>query len=105
MWCLFQYREFHDVPRSLVVRLPDSVLLLESSFEEGRDDYSDEYELYVLDEGVSLEGSWSGLARDGRRLGSVRVESLEFDETRRRMVDLAPIRSMLEASGLYPPRG
>ena len=46
MWCSFQYREFHDVPRSLVVRLPDSVLLLESSFDEGRDDYSDEYELY-----------------------------------------------------------
>lgn len=96
-WVGFDYREFFDVPRSIVVELEDDrLLLLESSFSDERSEYSDDYHLYLLPRDVDLSGSWRRLSAAAlSRLGTIPVAHIQFDATRRRLLNLAPLRPYL----------
>jgi hypothetical protein len=93
LWAPFQYREFYDVPRQVVVQHGDRTFLLDCRFDETRDDYSDEYEVFEFPTLAPelLRGSKDlrGLAMN--LLGPVKVRDVRFDPTRRREVDLTSI--------------
>ncbi len=107
MWARFEYREFYDVPRYVVIRHPDGrTLLLVSSFDCARDDYDDRYAVYLLPSDVDLDiGSWADLpARALRLLGRVPVSEVRFDPTRRAEIDLGSpaLKDILETANASP---
>ncbi len=92
----FIYREFYDVPRSIIVELPDGLLLLESRFLDDVGEYADSYEAFLLPRDLDLDASWTGLSGLAiRALGSIPVERVEFDETRRKTINLASLKPVL----------
>jgi hypothetical protein len=89
-WVPFAYRDFYDVPRMIVFLRSGRCYLLDCTFDSELDDYRSEYDVFVLSftSLSELPDSWEHLARDARqRLGSVSVEALRFDETRRHYLD------------------
>jgi hypothetical protein len=46
LWASFQYREFYDVPRQIIVRHRGRTFLLDCRFDETRDDYDRDYEVF-----------------------------------------------------------
>ena len=55
-WIGFEYREFFDVPRSIVLSLDDHLVLLESAFSDEESEYSTDYQLYLLPSDTDLSG-------------------------------------------------
>ena len=95
-WIEFVYREFFDVPRSLVLYHHDRLVFLESTFSETECEFSDDYQLYLLPENVDLSGSWNHLAGAAiRRLGSIPIAHVQFDPSRRRMLNIGSLRQLL----------
>ena len=97
MWTPFQYRDFWDVPRVLVASYGNDFLLLSCRFDDELDEYLDTYEVYRLKEydSTQFEGSWKGieeLASD--QLGRIAVRDIEFDESRRRQINLDFVSSL-----------
>jgi hypothetical protein len=67
-WIGFEYREFFDVPRSIVLSLDDT----------------------------DLSGSWRQLSAAAiRRLGAIPVSHVQFDATRRRLLNITSLRPLL----------
>ncbi len=95
-WVGFEYRQFFDVPRSIVLSLEDRLVLLESTFSDESADYSDDYQLYLLPRDVDLSGNWSDLSAAAiRRLGTIPIAHVQFDPTRRSQLNLACLRPLL----------
>jgi hypothetical protein len=95
-WVGFEYREFFDVPRSIVLSVEDRLVLLESPFSDESSEYSDDYELYLLPRDVDLSGSWTDLSAAAvRRLGAIPVCHVQFDPTRRRRLNIASLRPLI----------
>jgi hypothetical protein len=95
-WVGFEYREFFDVPRSIILSHADCLVLLESAFSDEASDYSDDYQLYLLPRDTDLTGSWSDLSTAAiRRLGAIPVSHVQFDPTRRTKINLASLRPLL----------
>jgi len=95
-WVGFEYREFFDVPRSIILPLEGGLVLLESPFSDEVSDYSDDYQLYLLPRDIDLTGNWSDLSAAAiRRLGAIPVVRVQFDPTRRRKINLASLRPLL----------
>jgi hypothetical protein len=95
-WVGFEYREFFDVPRSIVLSVEDRLVLLESPFSDESSAYSDDYELYLLPRDVDLTGSWTELSATAiRRLGAIPVTHVQFDPTRRRQLNIASLRPLI----------
>lgn len=94
-----KYRDFWDVPRSVAVEYHDRLLLFDCPFDDELDDYPDAYTVYSLDPSSSdklNEASWECLPSLGKRMGTVSLTSLEFDESRRQAVSE---RSLTRALG------
>jgi hypothetical protein len=94
----FSYREFYDVPRVLVLHHRGLQLLLDCRFDEGRDEYSPNYLVYVLPAEVNVDAtkSWDRLFEIATRfVGEIPVEQLVFDTTKRSSVDTDPIDRLL----------
>jgi hypothetical protein len=91
---ILSYGEFWDVPRIFVVTVPHGMLVFESPFDEGLDDYPPEYSVYFLpwSEAQRLHGLWNTLTDGAELRGRIPVEDVEFDKTRRLMVS----RSVVE---------
>lgn len=85
-WVPFLYREFYDVPRVIVVDLPDGRFMLDCPFNDGLDDYPNEYQVVKLVGDEPLDGSWVGLGAGRASLGTVPVSQGLFDESRRRFL-------------------
>jgi len=85
MWPHIQYRDFYDRPRAFFVEWRDLTYFFDSPFVEATDEYSPDYLVTQLPAPIDLdlEGTWEGIASHGEPLGSVAVESVEFDETLR----------------------
>lgn len=95
-WVGFEYREFVDVPRSIVLSLEDRLVLLQSAFSDESSDYSDDYQLYLLPGDIDLSGNWSDLSTAAiRRLGAIPVAHVQFDPSRRRLLNIACLRPLL----------
>ncbi len=88
-WLPIQYREFYDVPRSIVVEYEGALYLFESALDDALDDYSEVYQVYrlpiVLRDQLNTwdTRSWIDLALAGIHIGEVPVASVELDETKR----------------------
>lgn len=98
----FSYREFHDVPRSLVLSHRASTLLLESAFDDERDDYSPEYTVYELPLDIDLSGSWVGLSeRAMREVGKIPVVAIVFDPSKRSFIDATAFDAFATKAGWW----
>jgi hypothetical protein len=100
-WVPILYRDFWDVPRLIFVRSNARHYLLVCSFDDARDDYGDEYVVYLVPPTISVEDTkdWSDLLRAGHRIGVIPVSQVEFDETKRKGVS-ARVLELL--NGLQP---
>ena len=88
---IIEYRDFWDVPRIFFVRKNGVLLLFDCEFNDQKEDYSDEYKVYIMPELPAGE-SWKGIfERATEYLGNVPVDKVNFDETRRKFIqdDLA----------------
>ena len=95
-WVGFEYRDFFDVPRSIVLSLEDGLVLLESAFSDAESDYSEHYQLYLLPADTDLSGSWSDLATSAiRRLGAIPVSRVQFDPSGRRLLNVSSLAPLL----------
>jgi hypothetical protein len=87
----FQYVEFYDVPRCITLHYGGKLFLLQSAFDEGIDDYSTSYSIYLLPESVedSLKmGSWEFLSNMSMScIGNVQVGDVIFDSSKRKELD------------------
>ena len=99
-WLPFEYREFYDVPRLILVEMDDKALLLDSPFDQEADEYTDSFRVYSLSmaSATELRGrtSWNGAAALGTFIASIPVSEVEFDPSRRRSLGA----SVLERHGI-----
>jgi len=89
----FQYREFYDVPRCLIVHYQRSLILLQSTFDEQLDDYESDYSVYRLPDSVEealLGDSWKFLDDVSKTfIGRIPVSAVRYDSTKREGLDPA----------------
>jgi hypothetical protein len=96
-WLPFTYRDFHDLPRAIIVAYRGHTYFLDCPFDTAMDDYPKTYAVYRLPPtvGVSLDRSWEGLADLGEPVGMLAVGDMRFDPSLREMLDAAPIAGLL----------
>jgi len=98
----FIYVDFWDVPRLLLFRYRESLFVLASCFSEEKDDWPDSYTIQSLPNWVEdkiRESDWRVLEQEieGRKfLGEIAVNSVIFDETRKRTLDPSFLDEFLE---------
>ncbi len=95
-WAAFEYREFYDYPRVLIVEHEGTRYLLECPFDEEADDYPSEYKISRLKDARVTIGSWAGLGAGTESLGSIAVSPLLFDSTRRESIRWDLVRAAVE---------
>ena len=84
-WQKFTYRDFYDVPRIFVVRYDGRLLLFESLFDEQADDYTTEYDVYLLPDLADQDFkpiSYELSLRAVRKLGVIPVREVKFNVVR-----------------------
>jgi hypothetical protein len=94
----FSYRGFYDLPRAILLRHRDVVFFLESAFEDMMDDYSEEYDVYRIDDASDklLEELWEDLDRLApRSIGRIKVNQVAFDATKRPSLDASILDPLL----------
>jgi len=97
----FKYREFYDFPRLIVVECAGHLLLLDSGFDDEKDEYSDSYEVFELPANLEIPStdSWEGLISSRvAHIGTVKISSMRFDSTRRNALDPAPLVQIINRS-------
>ena len=98
------YRDFYDVPRVFFVTHRDRGFLFDCSFSESVDDYSSEYDVYVMPclQDEDLAGSWENIrSRAIRQIGTVPITAVKFDDTRRKEVDTELLDDLGERERLW----
>jgi hypothetical protein len=98
-WLSAEYRDFYDVPRMIVARCDLGTFLFFSRFDDVADDYSDNYELYLMPtlSAADLAGSWVGLeARALKRLPDLGIRQFPFDVARREFLEYDSLNSLLQ---------
>ena len=88
---IIAYRDFWDIPRAFLTVSQDKWLYFDCPFDEVEEDYETKYEVYEMPS-LSQEiiaGDWRPITSMAlKRLGTVPTGSVEFDATKRRMVNL-----------------
>ena len=85
-----RYRDFWDVPRMFIVRHEEHWFLFDCPFDEGKEDFSDTYRVYLLPQIDEewLAGFWASLSEKAiRRLKDVPVSQVKWDPTKRKGID------------------
>lgn len=85
-WLAIDYREFYDVPRLIVVEYGGELFVFDALFDDHADEYADEFTVRRLPKSArSLvnDSSWVPLVGIGEFVGTVPVQDVEFDPTRR----------------------
>ena len=99
----FTYVEFYDVPRTLALTHRGKFYLLQSAFDDTRDDYHEEYSVYLLPDFTKAQidkGDWRFLGKMHLKpIGSIPIQSISFDRTKRRELDA----SILDTPGQCEP--
>ena len=98
-WAPFDYLDYWDYPRILVVTFDNTPYLLDAPFDEEADDYVRDYAIKVLNDAPGL-GSWADLGRGLPSIGSLTIGPELFDKTRRREIRVDFIRAALVADQL-----
>jgi hypothetical protein len=95
----FQYGEFYDYPRCIVLAHRGKLVLLHSAFDDERDDYPDEYTVYLLPGTVAAElgdGSWRFLEKVPLDpIGQIPIGKVVFDSTRRKKLDASILDALI----------
>ena len=95
----FQYVEFYDVPRCIVLRYREKLFLLQSAFDDHLDEYPDSYSVYLLPERVKdavQKGSWEFLSNTQMScIGHIQVKDVVFDPTKRKELDASILDSLV----------
>jgi hypothetical protein len=93
-----RYRDFYDVPRIFITAYGGKQYLFDCAFDDELEDYSDRYRIYELpalreDE---LRGSWEQLSdRAVALLDSVPVDQVEFDQSKRKLINTSLLDDLL----------
>ena len=80
------YREFYDVPRLIAVDYGGELFVFDALFDDHVDDYADEFTVRRLPKSARplvTDSSWLPLVGLGEFVGTVAVQDVEFDSTRR----------------------
>ena len=104
-WLTIRYRDFYDIPRAVVVEWHGHLYLFDSPFDVEADNYPDTYEVYKLPTHLRDEidhVSWTDIAHQGLRIGSVPTSAVEFDQSRRQLMNPAVFR-LLTIDDPTPP--
>jgi hypothetical protein len=94
----FQYFDFYDVPRAIVLQVHGRWLLLQSIFDETADDYETEYSVYQLPE--SFEPIPNGLPwkfldeLELKCIGKISVREVRFDVSKRKRLDASILENI-----------
>ena len=88
MWLPIEYRDFHDVPRMLIAEHNGQVFLFDCPFDREADEYGTDFRVYRLN-ARPTGTSWASLAEHGDYVGSIAVDSVRFDSTRRGAIDVS----------------
>ena len=94
----FEYRDFWDVPRFILCTVEGIELLLDSGFDDSLDEYPPEYKVYALPPELEPDSanSWAQLpSPKARYLGSIPVSEIEFDASKRKELEVAPLLRLL----------
>lgn len=84
------YREFYDVPRAVVVRVDGQLVFLDCPIDFGTEEYPDVYDVYRLADELeeTLDSvSWTDLCHLGKWIGTIPVDEISFDVSKRKAVD------------------
>lgn len=93
-WLPIQYREFHDLPRAIVVSVKGGTYFLDCIFDPALEDYRSIYSVYRVPDELAQrlhEMSWVDLARLSEFLGEIAVSQVEFDRTKRKMMNVGAL--------------
>ena len=83
----FQYGDFYDVPRMILLCVRGRWVFLQSAFDEELDNYETEYSVYRLPASFqppSAGSRWDFLEQKLVCVGKVPIQAVEFDNTKRR---------------------
>ena len=97
-WATIRYRDFYDVPRIFITAHDGAQYLFDCPFDDELDDYSDCYRVYQLPALLEheLRGSWERLSdRAVALVGSVPVDQVEFDQSKRKLVNTSVLDKLL----------
>lgn len=90
-WVSFEYRGFYDFPRTLLLQHLSRWYLLDSAFDDELDEYEESYTVYLLKGGDwadhAKQADWNGFCEQGKKVGSIKIEEVSFDSTRREKLD------------------
>ena len=89
IWLPIEYGAFHDIPRAFVVKDETGSYFFDCSFSDERDEYPDEFIVYKLGKKVFHSGNalpWNEMHKYGKRVGSIRIESVIFDKSKRKSI-------------------
>ena len=96
----FIYGSFYDVPRCVSFRYCGKRFLLLSPFDEERDEYPDEYSVYVVPDSVDDSQPVCTPEFLGRTpmacLGQIPVDEVLFDPTKRKELDASILDSLID---------
>lgn len=94
-WLPIKYRDFHDMPRAIVVEHKGDVYLIDSPFNNTAGEYPDYFDVYRLHPDVASRldaSSWEALASEGDLVGRVPANAVELDPSRRTAMNEAVFR-------------
>ena len=96
-WRPFEYRDFWEVPRLIVLSLGGVEYLLDSEFDEVADGYAAFYKVYRMPPSPDPRqpAPEQQSAEDPVYLGSIRVDRMRFDPSLRAELDDAPLMALL----------
>ena len=101
-WAPITYRGFWDVPRIFLTRTGGRLYLFDCAFSEELDDYPDEYAVFLMPTDIheeNLPADWTALRGHAtRQLGTVPVERVTFDPTKRKQIDVSVLDELFAAS-------
>jgi hypothetical protein len=94
----FHYVEFYDVPRTIILLLRGNWVLLRSAFNEALDNYEGEYSVFRLPPSFQpprAGSKWEFRESELVRVGSIPVRDVQFDPSRRRMLNAKALDEMI----------
>jgi hypothetical protein len=96
----FQYVDFYNVPRTIVLRAHGRWLQLRSAFDETADDFEAEYSVYQLPESfepIPKGRSWKFLDEiELACIGKIPVREVRFDASKRKRLDASILENIAD---------
>ena len=110
-WAAIDYRDFWTVPHIFFTEVDGRLYLFDSQFDDEVKDFRTDYRVFAMPPltAEELAGSWAELYQKAtRELGTVPVNHVRFDPTRRAFVDAAILEEVAGPAvrlGEPPDRG